>query len=601
VDARIFYREVILPFQDAVTDPTKIRWRMGDIAAAEAPPIVLENLPVCGNCHSFTRDGGHMAMDVDYANSKGSYIITRTREEMTLATSDIITWDDYRREDQELTFGLLSQISPDGRVVVSTVKDKSVFVPVPKLAYSQLFFPIKGILCWYDRERKEFHALPGADDPVYVQSNPSWSPDGKDIVFARSKAYDLKNTSGQGKTLLTREECKEFVVDGKPFRFELFKIPFNEGKGGEPQPLAGASGDGKSSFFARYSPDGKWIVFCQASNYMLLQPDSALYIIPARGGEPRRMRCNLDGMNSWHSWSPNSRWLVFSSKANGPYTQLWLTHIDDQGESSPPIVLAKFTAADRAANIPEFVPLTNAVIRKINEKFLNDVSYVRAGNEFYRSGQADQAIANYRKALELNPNNSQAHQKLGFLLYNTKNEREEGANHLQDALRLEPDNPQANFDLGMALFDIGQNGPAIKHISRAIQLIPGGLDKQYNKADMRYQLGRVLFYDGQIPAGISSLMEAIQANPKHADAHYLLALAHAFQGHIDETVSHLNIALEINPALDRMPELRDRLALNYARAGQIEAARSESIKALELARKMGKTELANRIQQRIQN
>ena len=49
------------------------------------------------------------------------------------------------------------------------------------------------------------------------------------------------------------------------------------------------------------------------------------------------------------------KWLVFSSKRNGPYTQLWLTHIDVNGESTPPVVLDQFTAADRAANIPEFV------------------------------------------------------------------------------------------------------------------------------------------------------------------------------------------------------------------------------------------------------
>ena len=39
-----------------------------------------------------------------------------------------------------------------------------------------------------------------------------------------------------------------------------------------------------SNFFPKYSPDGKWIVFCKAKSYMLLQPDSELYIIPAEGG-----------------------------------------------------------------------------------------------------------------------------------------------------------------------------------------------------------------------------------------------------------------------------------------------------------------------------
>ena len=98
----------------------------------------------------------------------------------------IITWADYKREDGELTFGLLSRVSPTGRYVISTVKDRSVFVAIPDLMISQLFFPIKGILVVYDRETKTFAALPGADDPQYVQTNAVWSPDGKEIVFARA-------------------------------------------------------------------------------------------------------------------------------------------------------------------------------------------------------------------------------------------------------------------------------------------------------------------------------------------------------------------------------------------------------------------------------
>ena len=196
VGAPIFYREVNLPFVDAVRDPSLIRWRFGSISSARPPPVVLEKLPVCGNCHSFSGDAKTLAMDVDYANSKGSYVITEVAERMTLVSSDVITWNDYRKEDGEQTFGLLSQISPDGRFVVSTVKDKSVFVPQEALAFSQLFFPIKGILCVYDRQRRTFEALPGADDPNLVQSNPTWSPDGKYIVFARTAAYDLKHTKG---------------------------------------------------------------------------------------------------------------------------------------------------------------------------------------------------------------------------------------------------------------------------------------------------------------------------------------------------------------------------------------------------------------------
>jgi hypothetical protein len=286
VGAPLFYREVDLPFVDAVKDPSHIRWRFGAISSPKQPPVILEKLPVCGNCHSFTADAKTLAMDVDYANRKGSYVIAQVAEQMVLATSDVITWNDYRKEDEEQTFGLLSQVSPDGKVVISTVKDESVFVPKPGLAFSQLFFPIKGILCIYNRQTQTFKSLPGADDPNYVQSNPSWSPEGKYIVFAKSKVYRLKSVRKDRSVLLTPEECAEFLKDGKPFLFDLYRIPYNDGKGGKAEPLEGASNNGMSNYFAKYSPDGKWIVFCKAKSYMLLQPDSELYIIPAEGARP---------------------------------------------------------------------------------------------------------------------------------------------------------------------------------------------------------------------------------------------------------------------------------------------------------------------------
>ncbi len=370
VGAPLFYREVVLPFAEADKDPSRIRWRFGSIASSQPPPVVLEHLPVCANCHSFTRDGTLLAMDADYAHNKGAYLITAVQPQMVLTPRDLISWNDYERSG--MSFGLLSQISPDGRYVVSTVKDFAVFLARPPLAFSQLFFPVKGILCVYDRQCRQFRALPGADDPNLVQSNPIWSPDGKHIVFARAPAADLRETHGQGLTPLTREDGEMLIQSGKPFQFDLYRIPFNEGRGGTPEPLAGASRNGMSNYFARYSPDGRWIVFCKARSYMLLQPDSELYIIPAAGGEARRLRCNTRRMNSWHSWSPNGQWLVFSSKAWSDYTQLCLTHIDENGDSSPPVLLSHLTAPDRAANIPEFVNVDPHAIVTIREEFLKE-------------------------------------------------------------------------------------------------------------------------------------------------------------------------------------------------------------------------------------
>ncbi len=600
VGAPLFYREVNLPFVDAVKDPSLIRWRFGDISSPEQPPIVLENMPVCGNCHSFSERGEILAMDVDYANSKGSYVITRTTEEMVLATSDIITWNDYRKEDGEQTFGLLSQVSPDGRFVVSTVKDKSVFVPMPPLAFSQLFFPVKGILCTYNRQSHTFESLPGADDPQYVQSNPAWSPDGKYIVFARAKAYNLKDTEGKGKVLLTREECKEFTEDGKPFLFDLYRIPFNEGKGGKPEPIEGASNNGMSNFFAKYSPDGKWIVFCKAKSYMLLQPDSELYIMPAEGGKPRRLRANTSRMNSWHSFSPNGKWLVFSSKAYSDYTQLCLTHIDQQGNSSPAVLLEHFTAPDRAANIPEFVDAGPAAIKKIREEFLNDYSFVRAGNEFFKAGDTDNAIQEYSRALELNPNNAEAHLRLGFLMYNAKKMYKEGMEHYNQALKANPSDPRIHHDLGMALLHQRQFDQAIKHLSEALRRMPNGLDKQYNPVGMHFSLALAFSYAGRSDKAIAHFSEVVRLNPKNAPAHYRLAIAMADQQDLAGSLKHYAAAVKLMPKIDTSPRLHDLLSINYARAGRFQEAIQSARKAADLARTAGQETLAQQIERRIE-
>jgi len=437
VGAPLFYREVNLPFVDAVKDPSAIRWRFGSISSIQRPPIVLENLPVCGNCHSFSADGSVLGMDIDYANDKGSYALAPVRPEMTLDKGAIITWSDYRREEQTPTFGLLSQVSPDGRFVVSTVKDESVFVPKPGLDFSQLFFPVQGILCLYDRQTGAFRSLAGADDPNLVQSNPTWSSDGQYIVFAATRAYRLRRAGGPRTVLLRPADCREFLEDKKPFQFDLYRIPFNGGQGGTPEPLAGASFNGRSNFFPKYSPDGKWIVFCQAANYMLLQPDSELYIIPAAGGPARRLRANTRRMNSWHSFSPNGKWLVFSGKPDSPYTRLYLTHIDEQGESTPAVVLDHLTAPDRAANIPEFVNATSSAIRQIREQFIDDVSYVRGASECLKLGDFDGAHRQARKALALNPKSSEALHCLGLVLVG-RGQIDEAIRYLSEAAWMKP-------------------------------------------------------------------------------------------------------------------------------------------------------------------
>lgn len=564
VGAPIFYREVDLPFLTSVREPAKhIRWRFGTIDSRQPPPVVLENMPVCANCHSFSQDGKTLGMDVDYASDRGSYIVRPVAPEMTLDREQIITWSAYRREDKQPTFGLLSQVSPDGRYVVSTVKDRSVFLPMPDLAFSQLFFPVQGILAVYERETKKFFALPGADDPQYVQSNATWSPDGKYLVFARAKAAPLKNLSDNRKVLLAKEDVPEFLREGGTFQFDLYRIPFNGGRGGQAEPLAGASHNGLSNYFAKYSPDGKWIVFCRAKSFMLLQPDSQLYIIPADGGEARLLQCNTPRMNSWHSWSPNSRWLVFSSKANSPYTQLFLTHIDQAGNSTPAVVLQQFTAADKAGNIPEFVNAKPRAIAKIRERFLNEQSYVDAGGHHMFYDDYGLAMEAYRKALEINPRCQAAHEGWGIALLG-QNKFVEAREKLLTAVELEPNSTYAHTYLAQALAKLGDTTGAIRHHREALRLNP-------HDADAHASLGSLLVDAGNFSEGKQHLAEAARLAPDSPLSQVVLGMALVRGGLAEQADACFQRALKIDPdcvpallqlasirAASQQPSLRDR-------------------------------------------
>ncbi len=632
VGAPLFYREVHLPFVKAVADPAAhIRWRFGEISSKQQPPVVLEKLPVCGNCHSFSSNGDCFGMDVDYANDKGSYVICPVTEEIVLDNNQIITWSDYKREDEEGTFGLLSQLSPDGRYVVSTVKDFSVFVALDDLEFSQLFFPIKGILAVYDRHTEEFHALPGADDQRFVQSNPAWSPDGEYIVFARHEVYYPKKMGKNKSVLLERESCAEFLDGSMTFKFDLYRIPFNAGRGGQPEPLAGAGSNGMSNYFPKYSPDGKWIVFCKAKSFMLLQPDSQLYIIPADGGEARRLRCNSERMNSWHSWSPNSRWLVFSSKARSPYTQLLLTHIDADGRSSPPVELDRFTTATTAANIPEFVNTTADAIKTIRQQFVDDESYIRAAVAAYDAKDYNAAEQAYHMALSLAPNRPEALHGLGtaltfqgrfdeaegYFLKTTEvapefrdafkdlgwsrarqHKYEEAVAPYREALRINPDDAQCHILLGAALMVLGRKKEVHMHTDMAIRL-----DAAFADARESVDVADGFLRTGKLVEAADHYDRAVELGPNYLPA--LVGLASVLATANEESLRDGKRAVELAEKACELMRYTDAaamavLAAAYAETGQFPNAVLMANRALRSARRVGKESLAAWIEQELE-
>jgi tetratricopeptide (TPR) repeat protein len=583
VGAPIFYRDVpLMPseLERGVIKPLAasaiplVAWRLRNVAEP-ASHVVMDNLPVCANCHSFSADGKTMGMDIDgLQNNRGMYILAQVAREISVRQQDLIQWSTAKGALKgSVRVGFMSQVSPDGRFVVTTLNPlqasgardapSNYYVENFKdYRFLQVFYPTRGILNWYSKTTGILQPLPGADDPRFVQMGAVWSPDGGYLVFARAAARD---PSPPG------VPPARFANDPNelPMQYDLYRIPFRGGKGGRPEPIAGASRNGMSNSFPKVSPDGRWIVFVKSRNGLLMRPDSQLYIVPSAGGEARRMRCNTTLMNSWHSFSPNGRWLVFSSKSRSPYTQMYLTHIDAQGNDSPAILVDNATAANRAVNLPEFVNLPPGGLQKIGGPALEYYQRFNRAMYLQKRGRLPESIAEWKQVLELKPDDAQAHGNLGTALLMTGH-RDEAGVHLQRAAELKlraavADNPSdasAYQRLGRMMLEKGRLDEAAANLREAAGLEPAS-------AAAHGDLGAALLRQGKLDESLAELRKALDLDSRYAPGYYTLGLLLERKGDPDEALRQWRKALEIDP---RYPEAHDRLAnALYARGHFAEA------------------------------
>ncbi|MBN1307656.1 MAG: tetratricopeptide repeat protein [Chitinispirillaceae bacterium] len=510
VGAPIFYRDVpLMPARNpnGVIQPLSqdavplIVWRLRDIAKPAAA-VVMKRMSTCINCHSFSADGRTLGMDMDGPNGdKGSYALVPIGRRMVIERSNVFSWNTFDREKP--TFGLFSSVSPDGRYIVSAVDEEVHVVNYTDFRFLQTFYPTGGRIAWYDRLTKKINVLPGADRKEYVQCNPVWSHDGQWVAFLRAKSRPAFN--GSVRAIYANDSLETQI------RYDLYRVPFNGGRGGTPQPVQGACATGKSVSFPKYSPDGKWIVFVQANNGLLMRPDSRLYIIPAGGGEARELACNLPLMNSWHSWSPNGRWLVFSSKAFTPYTQMLLTHIDEDGNASPAILVPHSTAANRAVNLPEFVNVTPDGIVAVEAPATAYKVYLDKAKKRLEAGSIDSAYAEISKAIELRPDFAENYATLSLILAQ-KGDLAAAKEASLEALKHDPSNDVIQVAAGMLLYAGKKNEAAIRHFETALKLNP-------NRAITYYYYGLALEATRRPGEALGNYNTAVALDPQFSDAY----------------------------------------------------------------------------------
>lgn len=591
----IFYRDVpLMPSETekgvikplATSALPLIAWRLRDVREPSSR-LLLEGMHTCANCHSFSADGKTFGMDLDGPqNDKGLYALTAIAPETVIRNEDVIAWSTFQGKlGGKLRVGFMSQVSPDGRHVVTTINDPGVSESEYQRRKSlrevalnyyvanfrdhrflQVFYPTRGILAWYDRKSGQLKPLPGADDPRYVHTNAVWSPDGRTLVFARAAARDPYEA---GKPMALRaNDPNETQV-----KYDLYRIPFNEGRGGKAEPVEGASNNGMSNSFPKVSPDGKWLVYVRSRNGLLMRPDSRLFIVPAGGGTAREMNCNTRLMNSWHSFSPNSRWMVFSSKSRSPYTQMFLTHIDEEGNDSPGILVENATASNRAVNIPEFVNVPEGFWRTLRVPAADYYKVVDSASALMDKRQYEQAAAEWRKAIELSPAEALPHNNLGYCL-SELGRVEEAAVEYEKAVRLSPDYLEALNNLGEALTKLGRREEAMDVLEKALRLNP-------KYASAHSNLGALLAQGGRLDPAIEHFEAALAVNPALADVRNNLAVALAMSGRLAEAIRHQEEAVRLTKRRDAA--MLDLLAKLYASAGRKEEAAAVAREAARAA------------------
>jgi tetratricopeptide (TPR) repeat protein len=594
VGAPIFYRDVpLMPSEGAKNfiqplAPSSlflIDWRLRFIDQPESR-LLIHDLHTCANCHSFSADGKTMGIDVDGPkNDKGLYAVVPIRANMSIRNQDMVSWNSDMSVGKSRV-GFMSQVSPDGQYVLSTFAGVGQNIPssffvqnFKDYRFLQVFYPTRGILAVYNRATGRREPLPGADDPKYVQTDGVWSPDGKYIVFARAEGKDPYT---YGQELPTHANDPNEVQ----IQYNLYRIPFNGGKGGQAEPILGASNNGMSNNFPKVSPDGRWIVFVKCRNGQLMRPDSQLYIVPVNGGVARRMRCNTSLMNSWHSFSPNGRWLVFSSKSRSVYTQMYLTHIDGQGQDSPPIYIDNSTASNRAVNLPEFVNIKSDQMESIDVPASDLYRIIDNALALQQSGDNAAALAEWKKALEIDPNDARANNGIGIAL-SLSGDSDGAISYLQKATHINPDFFEAYYNLGLELAKKERVNEAIDAWLNTVRIRP-------NFAAGHENLGYAFYLQGKFADSLVHLRLALELEPDRVSdlnlaASLLATCPDASTRNGTDAVSLADRAQALTHAQD--PAILDTLSAAYAETGRFPQAIAVEQQAIAVATQQGKTAL----------
>ena len=301
-------------------------------------PVMLNKLTdqSCVNCHSFcNNDPQTMLFHVRKYNAG------------TLLVKDDEVSKINTKAQGMLSAGVYPRWHPNGRYVAFSVnKTQQVFHSVHTNKI-EVFDEASDIVI-FDTETNTIFTNSLIHSAQSFETFPEWSPDGRYLYFCSAKARQMPH---------------EYDAS----RYDLLRIEFdasNGSFGNRVDTLVSSALTGKSVTLARVSPCGKYVVFCMSDygTFPVWHRETDLYLLDLETGEIRNLsEINSNQSDTYHSWSSNGRWMVFSSRRmDGTFTRPYISYFDKEGNFHKPFLLPQkdplyYDFSMKSFNIPEFI------------------------------------------------------------------------------------------------------------------------------------------------------------------------------------------------------------------------------------------------------
>lgn len=301
----------------------------------------------CVNCHSYcNRNPGKMTMHLraDF----GGTVLFDGGKSLKLDT----------KTDSTISALVYPYWHPDGRHIAFSVNStrQCFFAHNPNRV--EVFDSASDIVI-LDTETLTLNWSPLVKSPAFCETFPCFSPDGKYLYFCSAPAPE------------------SMPRDYEKVKYALYRVGYDSATGtfgDELEPVCDFTGEGMSISFPRISPDGRFLVFTRHGygNFSIWHKDADLWILDLENGQCRSLAAlNSDDVESYHCWSSNGRWLIFSSRRDdGLYTRLYIAHIDCNGKPEKAFLLPQknpekyYQELMYSYNIPELTTATVPVSKR---------------------------------------------------------------------------------------------------------------------------------------------------------------------------------------------------------------------------------------------